>query len=465
MAIMLLAAVIACSYLNRVIMKYAPATDSENDRMQEEDQYIAPDAESLTYYGLGDFQTTLPVIYINTQGNYVNKAERVRASMAVLNADPSGKAKSVLDKPDYSEAIMIKYRGASSYNFDKRQYRFEFVRSQTSKKTKEREFLGMGENSDWVLNGPFLDKTLLRNWVAYHLGKDIFEWSPDCHFTELFLDGNYKGVYLAVEPVTNGESRLRLCKFGLLSGQTAYIISRERTDSQDDPLDNYGTLYGKTNNQVFIDYPSRKDLTDTEKKWITKDISKFEKALYTRLPESDSYKDYIDVQNFADYYVFNQIFMNSDMGSLSTYAYKELGGKLKLTIWDYNNCLNNYQWDVEDLDDYYGGEGTWFAGLLQDRLFVDTVVKRYHVLRKTTLSDENFCRMVMQAQKMLGDAKDRNFKVWGYTFNENLLIGDDRDIENYDEAIAQLLTAYEQRTAYLDAHISDLYQKCAEESR
>lgn len=58
-----------------------------------------------------------------------------------------------------------------------------------------------------------------------------------------FLDGNYKGVYLAVEPVTNGESRLRLCKFGLLSGQTAYIISRERTDSQDDPLDNYGTLW------------------------------------------------------------------------------------------------------------------------------------------------------------------------------------------------------------------------------
>ena len=99
-------------------------------------------------------------------------------------------------------------------------------------------------------------------------------------------------------------------------------------------------LVSKTYNDLFIEYPGKASLTETQREWITKDISKFEEVLY-----GDNFADpvygyakYIDVDSFVDYYVFNEVFMNNDAGDLSTYVYKELNGKLQMAVWDFNNC-------------------------------------------------------------------------------------------------------------------------------
>lgn len=52
------------------------------------------------------------------------------------------------------------------------------------------------------------------------------------------------GVYLAVEPVTNGESRLRLAEFGLLSGETAYVVNRDRIDTGTEEIETWGKTKG-----------------------------------------------------------------------------------------------------------------------------------------------------------------------------------------------------------------------------
>ena len=114
--------------------------------------------------------------------------------------------------------------------FDKKQYRIKFYKNKKDS-AKKVSLAGMGANSEWVLNGPYLDKTLIRNKLVYDLARELNGWAPDTRFVELFVDGEYQGVYLAVEPVTNGESRLRLSEFGLLSGETAYIVNRDRIDT------------------------------------------------------------------------------------------------------------------------------------------------------------------------------------------------------------------------------------------
>ena len=53
---------------------------------------------------------------------------------------------------------------------------------------------------------------------------------------------------------------------------------------------------------------------------------------------------------------------------------------------------------------------------------------------------------------------DRNFKVWGYSFEENLLVGKNkagtsRDIRSYEEAIKQLTDTIRERLAYLDKEL------------
>ena len=91
--------------------------------------------------------------------------------------------------------MTIKYRGASSYDvFDKRSYRIKLYRD--SGKSLEYPLLGMGEHSEWVLYGPFLDRSLVRNRLVYGLAREMAVWSPDTRYCELYVDGAYQGIYL-----------------------------------------------------------------------------------------------------------------------------------------------------------------------------------------------------------------------------------------------------------------------------
>ena len=426
-----------------------------NEEMKE---WAAPDEESLEYYDLGEFSTTLPVVYMNTKGQQVLKENVIWGNIALL--DGNGEEQSVFSVPNSIYRATIKYRGASSYSkFDKKQYRIKFYKNKKDS-AKKVSLAGMGANSEWVLNGPYLDKTLIRNKLVYDLARELNGWAPDTRFVELFVDGEYQGVYLAVEPVTNGESRLRLSEFGLLSGETAYIVNRDRIDTGSEEIDTWGKTNGYTYNALYIRYPSKNKITEKQKAYIQKDVSEFEQVLYGEnfSDKRIGYQAYIDMDNWVDYFIINEFAMNYDAGNLSTYIYKELGGKLQLAVWDFNNGFDNYQWFRTETDVLHTVENSWFERLWQDETFRDRVCERYVQLRKTTLSDEHIAEKIASYQEELGEAVDRNFKVWGYSFEENLLVGKNktgtsRDIGSYEEAMKQLTDTIRERLAYLDKEL------------
>ncbi len=420
------------------------------------------DEDYMDFYELTDFDTDLPVIYVNTAGNEINRDGAVMSKVSILGTAGDGSFHNIKDTPDITLNAGIKYRGASSNNFDKRQYRITFFKNASGSKKLRYDLFGMGAADSWVLNGPFLDKTLARNYLVYNLGSQIMEWAPECRYCELFVNGQYKGVYLAVEPVSAGEGRLDLSEYGLLSGKAAYIVGRDREGSDFNPLKNYGKLHGYTSNDLYVEYPGSKSITEKEFDFITEDISRFEMALYGDdfANPKTGYAAYIDVDNFVDYYILNEVVMNHDAGNLSTYAYKEINGKLKMAIWDYNNCYDNYQWFSEEFDVFYLPEMAWFHRLLQDRAFVDKVVKRYYELRDNQLLEANIFSILDDSQTILGEAIDRNYKVWGYTFRKNLLTGKGRDIKSFEDADSQLRYSITKRFNYLDKHITDLYELC-----
>lgn len=426
-----------------------------NEEMKEWDE---PDEENLEYYDLGEFSTTLPVVYMNTKGQQVLKENAIWGNIALL--DGNGEEQSVFSLPNSIYRATIKYRGASSYSkFDKKQYRIKFYKNEKDS-AKEVSLAGMGANSEWVLNGPYLDKTLIRNKLVYDLARELNGWAPDTRFVELFVDGEYQGVYLAVEPVTNGESRLRLAEFGLLSGETAYIVNRDRIDTGSEEIDTWGKTNGYTYNALYIRYPSKNKITEKQKEYIQKDISEFEQALYGKnfSDKRIGYQAYIDMDNWVDYFIINEFAMNYDAGNLSTYLYKELDGKLQLAVWDFNNGFDNYQWFRTETDVLHTVENSWFQRLWQDENFRDRVCERYRQLRETTLADEHIAEKIASYQEELGEAVDRNFKVWGYSFKENLLVGTSkegtsRDIGSYEEAMKQLTDTIRERLAYLDKEL------------
>lgn len=425
---------------------------------EEMKEWDAPDEDILEYYDLGKFSTTLPVIYMNTKGQQILKENVIWGNIALL--DGIGEKQSVFSVPNSIYRTTIKYRGASSYSkFDKKQYRIKFYKNKKDS-AKKVSLAGMGANSEWVLNGPYLDKTLIRNKLVYDLARELNGWAPDTRFVELFVDGEYQGVYLAVEPVTNGESRLRLSEFGLLSGETAYVVNRDRIDTGSEELETWGKTEGYTYNALYIRYPSKNKITEKQKEYIKNDISEFEQVLYGEnfSDKRIGYQAYIDMDNWVDYFIINEFAMNYDAGNLSTYVYKELGGKLQLAVWDFNNGFDNYQWFRTETDVLYTVKNSWFERLWQDKTFREHVCERYRQLRKSTLSAEYIYDKIASYQEKLGDAVDRNFKVWGYSFEENLLVGKNksgtsRDIGSYEEAMKQLTDTIRERLAYLDKEL------------
>lgn len=435
----------------------------KSNRVKYVKTWKEPNMEYLKYYGLGAFDTNLPVIHIDTMDQRIVKEAKIWAKIAVINQNSDGTVRNIYDTPDYESAITINLRGASSYEwFDKEQYRIKFYKKQGQSGAKDYDFLGMGANSEWVLNGPFLDKTLLRNKVIYEISREIFNWAPDTRFCEVFVNGEYRGVYLGIEPVTNGETRLRLSKFGLSSGRTSYIIQRNREGSEENPLRNYGKITGKTSNDLYIDYPSKFRITKIQRQWIENDISNFEKVLYSKDFDDPKigYSKYIDVNDFVDYFILNEVVMNNDAGNLSTYIYKKLEGKIQIAPWDFNNVYNNYQWFRQDYSKFFMKDSAWFHRLLQDRYFVDLVVERYWDLREDLLSTENFHRLIKQGTEELGEAIERNFAVWGYTFHQDLMVlqeGINPNPHSYEDALNKLKSSIDKRFEFLDNHITDLY--------
>ena len=432
---------------------------------EQMEEWKRPDRELLEADGLGEFETRLPVVYLNTHGQQIMKENKILGTVTLLNAD--GSSQSVLTVPNEQYRATVKYRGASSYNkFDKKQYRIKFYKK-NSDSTKKVSLAGMGENSEWVLNGPYLDKTLMRNHLVYDLARECDGWAPDSRYVELFEDGVYQGVYLAVEPVTNGESRLRLSEFGLLSGETPYIVCRDRIGTEERELDSYGKMAGYTYNALYLEYPAAKNVTQRQLDYVEKDLEKFEKALYSDFfaDEKVGYPAYIDVDNWVDYFILNEFAMNYDAGNLSTYVYKELGGKLQLAVWDFNNAFDNYQWYSLDGEKFYTIQNSWFDRLCQDRSFVEKVILRYRKLRESTLSQEHIDALIASYQDELGDAVERNFTVWEYSFQDNLLAGTvegdhSRDIRSYEDAVSQLEDMIAKRLAYLDGNLEKLYDNC-----
>lgn len=467
--LMFSAIIVAGGYIYKEIQNSSIAVSSE-EKKQNLTEWKKPDKKNLEYYGLDEFDTTLPVVHIDTDGDRIVKENKIWAEISIMDQAADGSARNICDSLDYQSPITINLRGASSYSgFDKPQYRIKFYKKQGETGAKNYEFLGMGAHSEWVLNGPFLDRTLLRNRMIYQLSRELFEWAPDTRFCEVFVNGKYEGVYLAVEPVTNGETRLRLNEFGLLSGETAYVLKRDRKGTEENALNTYGKTAEKTVNEVYISYPSANDLTEIQGAWIEKDINKFEKVLYSdKFADPDEgYAKYIDVDCFVDYYILNEAAMNNDGGNLSTYVYKELGGKLQLAVWDFNNAFDNYPWFRLDGTEFLLQSNSWFDRLLTDRAFVERVVNRYEELRETVLSTEHFYRLIEEGQEELGDAIDRNFAVWGYTFSNNLLTaagGESRDPKSYDEAVRQLKETINRRLEFLDEHLVDLYEGCVNEN-
>ncbi len=405
----------------------------------------------------------------------IQNNEMVSATVQYFDSEQTNNH--LTDTPVLSERAWIRVRGASSRAYDKKGYLLKFTEEDLIN-NKKVSLSGMTPDNSWALHGPFLDKTLIRNYLCYNLAGEIMEYAPNVRFCELFLNGTYQGLYLIVEKIGyNDAGRIQLSKTDPELTATSYIVQMDRgTVDPRRSLRTYGAITNTTTQegvnygQYEISYPS-KTLTEAQRTFIERDISHFEKAL-TSFDYQDpkrGYRHYIDVDSFVNYFLINEFTLNYDAMGFSTYVYRDVRGKMKLCVWDFNSAFDNYTYPNLEHQNFLLQQQVWYPYLFKDPHFVDRVVKRYHHLRKTCLNEDYLMQYIDDTIAYLGPAVERNFEVWGYTFQPehngvscDLLTPAERNPRSYAQAVQQLKDCISKRLAYMDESIDQLYALCHE---
>ena len=444
------------------------ATGLEKDTILERyHQHLESPNASLVSEGSGaSLRTKLPIVTIDTHGEAISpdgtpKAEQTIADICFY--DRQGELNSLENEPDTHVRAHIRVRGNSSRYFMKKQYKICPV--DDNGVDLDVKLLGMASSEDWVLGAPFLDRTLIRNYMAYNVCGQVMPYTPEVRFCEGYVNGEYMGLYLLTEQIQVGKKHVNISQTRKGSVSTGYLLRVDRYNPAADNLDNYTSYTYNLSSSVEILYPVAKKITEAQQEWITNDFSEFEHALYSfdYNTEDWGYRRYIDVGSFVDYFILNEFMQNYDAGSYSTYLYRDLQGKISMgPVWDFNNAFDNYMETAFDGTGIRMTSGTWYTMLIRDEAFVNKVIARYRQLRRTVLSQRYLLGYIDDVVAYLGDAIDRNYAVWGLAFEpekldyRDKLEPDSRNPRSYEEAIEQLKDFIVTRGDWLDEHIADL---------
>lgn len=449
-------------------------------------QHLEAGEKAACSHGDNLLCTHLPLVEIETGGHdipgapilddkgfivdyTVTEAGESRLKATVEITDNAETNNHVTDTPALATSALINIRGRSSREFDKKSYRITLIYDDGI--NNNQSVMGMDAHHEWVLHGPFLDKSLIRNYMWYNIAGECMEYAPNVRFCELVIDGSYQGLYLMTESITKGYDGSRLTmevekKGNTFSGYILRINDMYPFEDTTSVITDYGNYTNVTRMPVKVVYPGTINQTEEMRRAIELEFSAFEKALYSYDYDSEDYgyTQRIDTASFVDYFLLNEFTCNYDAVELSTYIYKDISEKYKICVWDYNNACDNYMEAPVNPHDFDIQNRLLYHMLCRDEDFTEAIIARYKELRRGVLSEEYLMNYIDQTVAYLGPAIERNFDKWGYSFQpeHSLLEGEGREICSYDEAISQLKDFLIERGNWMDQNIDAVREFSAE---
>ncbi len=212
----------------------------------------------------------------------ITEGPKINAELKVINNE-SGENNHVTPGTDYAGDAGIKIRGQSSQMFPKKSYSIE-LRSETGSDTSA-ALLGMPAEEDWVLYAPYSDKTMLRNALTFHLGNRMGGWQPGNRFCEVYLNGDYIGIYVLTESIKRDSNRVDISKLkpDEVSGDDltgGYIIKADKTFGlgtdeyfQISPMVRY---HNSENYKFTYVYPKSEEIASEQRSYIKKYLTEAE---------------------------------------------------------------------------------------------------------------------------------------------------------------------------------------------
>lgn len=402
-----------------------PGTREHNLEVVHQHEQWAPETpEASGFQADGSLRTHLPILILHTDGAEIPGLVRGDSRVLTCRYDLiTGDVNASDGEPSLQGDCHLTIRGNSSRDYPKKQYALKTVDAQGL--AADVPLLDMPAESSWVLNGSYIDHSMVRNYMVYNLAGEIMDYAPRARLCEVFLTDasgklQYEGVYTLCEQIKLSPRRLDLEKLHPGHPETSFLMQMNSY------IDNVRIWHLKPDGILTysfdLEYPAMDQLTEESYHYIETQLLIFEKSLYdaVKFRSWDTFHNYVDLDSFVDYYLINEFFQNLDAGTRSTYLYQNLGGKISIgPVWDFDGAFNNFS-DVENRYDYMKVKSTfYYRALFQDPEFVARCIRRYKELRKTVLSEETLLKYLDGCEAYLAGPAQRNCRRW-YGGNETL---------------------------------------------
>ncbi len=364
---------------NNVRIDGVPVTDTERCNNFQLD---VPYSLEYTAWGKKCLRTltfvksaNVATMYIDTKsGNmdyiHLNKGNEETGELRLVTSDGT------LDYAGDLESI----NGRGNYTwdtFDKKPYSISL--------SKEADLLGMGLAQKWILLANADDSSNLRNKLVYEFADQIgLAYSPDSQWVDLYLNGEYVGLYQLCERNEAHANRVDV------TGENSFLVSLERSDRL--KAQNYPYVNTAAEQYLRVHHPSNpsaETLASIRATWQS-----VENAI---LAEDGidpvtgvSWLELIDLDSWARKYLIEEVFGNGDACYISQYFYfdgNDSSAKIYAgPVWDYDHVMGSVSaWELLNPQSMYanrlhvkdGFDTPWFYNLYQKEEFYERVTELY----------------------------------------------------------------------------------------
>lgn len=316
--------------------------------------------------------------------------------------------------------------------------------------------LGMGGESDWVLDGLYADRALFRNRLAY----DVFDsfgsdrYAADTRFCELSIDGEELGLYALGESLERDDDRIDIGSGGD-TGESFVVKLGDGLGFHDNAIGN-GTWE--------LVFP---DATPEVEQVVTEALVAWEDAVLGPAPADPltGVFAHLDLDSAVDWVLLQEVLKNPDGYQLSVWLWRDEGGLMQFAPWDFDLAMGGFPDDDCSAEGWVSRTSWTETGEHPARYvdvmatipaFRDRLVERWDELRGDELSEARLLERVAGYDATLAPGLEANLARWPidevvFDVGSHSLC----PVGTWADEHARVVSFLEERLRWMDAHVAE----------
>ena len=234
---------------------------------------------------------------------------------------------------NFSATGGIRGRGNSSWSwYDKKPYRIKL--------DEKHKILGLDKAKSWVLLANYRDVTDLMNTYVFETGQWLgLPFTNHTRYVELYLNGEYRGVYQLTEQIQQGKNRVNV------SDERGILLSLDVDDGPGESPYANDNFYSKVYRMpAAVKFPKDEFATANTVDSVRTEFAKLEQAIKNK--DYAQVEQLLDIPSFIKYLQLQEFVYNVELSApRSIYLHKDGDGKWVMgPLWDFDGAYD-FDWN------------------------------------------------------------------------------------------------------------------------